>query len=95
MQEKRAHKRQTDVATWILCFFQHNIDYFWYLENMSDFPIDAIDIVVFVFAMIQAVEGHEVPILFIDDNSIEMVSLPQSTEKLIISDILFWNPLMF
>ena len=62
---------------------------------MSDFPIGAIDIVVFVLAMIQAVEGHEVPILFIDDNSIEMVSLPQSTEKLIISDILFWNPLMF
>ena len=62
---------------------------------MSDFPIGAIDIVVFVLAMIQAVEGHEVPILFIDDNSKEMVSLPQSTEKLIISDILFWNPLMF
>ena len=62
---------------------------------MSDFPIGAIDIVVFVFAMIQAVEGHEVPILFIDDNSIEMVSLPQSSEKSIISDILFWNPLMF
>ena len=62
---------------------------------MSDFPIGAIDIVVFVLAVIQAVEGHEVPILFIDDNSIEMVSLPQSTEKLIISDILFWNPLMF
>ena len=62
---------------------------------MSDFPIDSIDIVVFAFAMIQAVKGHEVPILFIDDNSIEMVSLPQSTEKLIISDILFWNPLMF
>ena len=62
---------------------------------MSDFPIGAIDIVVFVLAMIQAVEGYEVPILFIDDNSIEMVSLPQSTEKLIISDILFWNPLMF
>ena len=62
---------------------------------MSDFPIGAIDIVVFVLAVIQAVEGHEVPILFIDDNSIEMVSVPQSTEKLIISDILFWNPLMF
>ena len=62
---------------------------------MSDFPIGAIDIVVFVLAVIQAVEGHEVPILFIDDNSIEMVSDPQSTEKLIISDILFWNPLMF
>ena len=62
---------------------------------MSDFPIGATDIVVFVLAMIQAVEGYEVPILFIDDNSIEMVSLPQSTEKLIISDILFWNPLMF
>ena len=62
---------------------------------MSDFPIGAIDIVVFVLAVIQAVEGHEVPILFIDDNSIEMVSLPQSSEKSIISDILFWNPLMF
>ena len=62
---------------------------------MSDFPIGAIDIVVFVLAVIQAVEGHEVPILFIDDNSIEMVSLPQSSEKSIVSDILFWNPLMF
>ena len=61
---------------------------------MSDFPIGAIDIVVFVLAMIQAVEGYEVPILFIDDNSIEMVSLPQSSEKSIVSDILFRDSLM-
>ena len=61
---------------------------------MSDFLIGAIDIVVFVLAMIQAVEGYEVPILFIDDNSIEMVSLPQSSEKSIVSDILFRDSLM-
>ena len=61
---------------------------------MSDFPIDSIDIVVFAFAMIQAVKGHEVPILFVDDNSIKMVSLPQSSQKFIVSGILFRGSLM-
>ena len=61
---------------------------------MSDFPIDSIDIVVFAFAMIQAVKGHKVPIFFVDDNSIKMVSLPQSSQKSIVSDILFRDSLM-
>ena len=77
-----------------MCFFQYNIDYPWYFENVSDFPIDFINIVVFAFAMIQAIKGHKVSIFFIDDNSIKMVSLPQSSQKSIVSDILFRDSLM-
>ena len=71
------------------------IEYFENPENASKFYISAIDTVVFVLAKVQAIECYDVLFPCIDDNSAEMVSYPHSTEKLIISHILFWNPLMF
>ena len=71
------------------------IEYFENPENASKFYISVIDTVVFVLAKVQSIECYDVLFPCIDDNSTKMVSYPHSTEKLIISQILFRNPLMF
>ena len=71
------------------------IEYFENPENASKFYISAIDTVVFVLAKVQAIECYDVLFPCVDDNTIEMVSDPYSTEKPIVSEKLFRNPLMF
>ena len=69
-------------------FFQYNIDDPVYFKNVSNFPIDFVNIVTFDFAMVQAIKGHEVSIFYIDDCSVKVVSLPQGSQKLIVSGVL-------
>ena len=48
----------------------------------------------FDFAMVQAIKGHEESIFYIYDCSVKVVSLPQGSQKLIVSGVLLRESLM-